>query len=62
MRGSVRLHGRLVVWALPIVILGCKLGCIGGHPELLSRDNTEGSFRNPVETKRRAPNLIGMMI
>ena len=32
MRGSVKPHGRLVVWALPVVMQDSKFGYIGGHP------------------------------
>ena len=43
MRGSVKPHGRLVVWALPAVMWDSKLGYIGGHPTSRKAmwDNTE---------------------
>ena len=48
MRGSVELHGRLVVWAPPAVMPVCKLGCIGGHPDPELVEG-EGQYRGNPE-------------
>lgn len=47
MRGSVKPHGRLVVWALLAVMQDSKFGYIGGHPELV-----EGQYRGNPRNRR----------
>ena len=47
MRGSVKPHGRLVVWALPAVMRDSKFGYIGGHPGV-----TPGQYRGNLGNQR----------